>query len=142
MSYYYRNPQQEDQQKRGEASAYHQGQGAEDHRPARSKSGCWTGIIVVLVLALVVLGVVVLFMVHTANQLEEEISTNHPRIESLLDQHDMSMLDLMLLGRELEGASQEELIQRAQEMGISEEELRDLANDAEIRELIDQFLGR
>ena len=95
-----------------------------------------------IAIVLIVAAVAVAFTLHTARQLEQEISANSPAIESLLEEHDMNMLDLFLLGRELEGASREEVIQKAEEMGISEQELRELASDSEVRDLIDQFLSR
>jgi len=108
---------------------------------ARSRKELWTTLIAVAVLALIVVAVVVAFGIHTAQEIEHELYENNPVVESLLEEHDMSMLDLILLGRELEGASREEVIQRAEEMGLTEDELRELAADSEVRELIDQFLN-
>jgi len=138
MAYYYRDPRQEDQRRRVES-------GAQTDASARSRRGCWITFAVVAAIILIVAVVAVVavaFTLHTARQLEEEISANSPAVESLLEEHDMSMLDLFLLSRELEGASREEVIQKAEEMGISEQELRELAADGEVRDLIDQFLNR
>lgn len=101
-----------------------------------------TAFAVVSALILIVAAVAVAFTMHAARQLEQEIVENNPAVESLLEERDISMIDLIMLSRELEGASREEAIQRAQEMGISEQELRELATDSEVRELIEQFMGR
>jgi len=135
MTYYYRDPRHDGQQQRI-------GLSAREDASVRSRRGCWTTFAVMIAIVLIVAAVAVAFTLHTARQLEQEISANSPAIESLLEEHDMNMLDLFLLGRELEGASREEVIQKAEEMGISEQELRELASDSEVRDLIDQFLSR
>ncbi|MCL2438570.1 MAG: hypothetical protein FWE26_06610 [Coriobacteriia bacterium] len=140
MTYFYRNPQHEDQQQVQQpaervAPAY-------SYPPQRPRRGCLTAFAVVSALILIVAAVAVAFTMHAARQLEQEIVENNPAVESLLEERDISMIDLIMLSRELEGASREEAIQRAQEMGISEQELRELATDSEVRELIEQFMGR
>jgi len=134
MTYHYRNPSHEYQQQTDPLAG--------TPTPERSRRGCWTAFAVVVALILLVAGVAVAFTLHAARQLEEEIVASSPAVESLLEEHEISMLDLFLLSRELEGASQEEVILRAQEMGLSEEELREIVSDSEVRELIDQFLNR
>jgi len=141
MTYYYRNPLHEDQQ-RAHQQAYQQQQFTEVPQPPRKRHGCLKVLAALAALTLIVVGVFVAFTMHAANQVREEVSANHPTVDRLLEEHDMSMLDLLLLGRELEGASQEEVIQRAQEMGITEAELRELAADSEVRDLINDFLNR
>jgi len=137
MTYYYRNPQHKNQRQMQRAQVQQ-----EASAPTRSWRGLWTTLAAIAAFVVIIVLVVVAFGMHTVNQLEQEIAKNNPAVEGLLEEHDMSMLDLILLGRELEGASREEVIQRAQEMGLTEDELREFAADSEVRELIDQFLNR
>jgi len=138
MSYYYRNPLHTDQQ---EVEHY-----VDSDTPNKSRSGCLKVLLVLMVLA-VAGAVVAIFLAHQAvNQRIDDSDigalADNPAVESVLDRHGLSMWDLFLLGREMEGASQQEVIAKAQEMGLTEQDMQELLNDSEIRDLVEQFLGR
>ena len=113
---------------------------------ARPRRGCLKVFLALAVFAIA--GVVVaLFLLHqAASQVVDDSEmgalADNPAVGSVLDRHDLSMWDLLVLSREMEGASQQEVLDGAREMGLTEQDMQELLSDNEVRGFINQFLNR
>jgi len=133
-------------------AAYHYEYGEDEYfepeppPAARPRRGCLKVFLALAVLAIAG-AVVAIFLLHqAASQVVDDSEmgalADNPAVGSVLDRHGLSMWDLLVLSREMEGASQQEVIDRAREMGLTEQDMQELLNDNEVRGFINQFLSR